>query len=90
MVSALYTYQEIMSMRVLPKGLKRIGNKIYYRTINGNWREMKRGDKVWHRGKGRWSKEDLKLDAKRHAKGTPNKKRWTKHAHMFDLKGSRI
>ena len=90
MVSAVFSYKQILAQWKSLPGIKKVGSKIYFRTISGNWLEMKKNDLIWHRGKGRWSRVTPSIDVKRPAKHIPNEKRWKVHRHMFDLNGSKI
>lgn len=48
---------------------------------------MRDTDKFYHRGKGEWSKYDIKEDKKKTGTLAPNKKAWSKEPYRYDLTG---
>jgi len=88
MVSKIFHWGDIKPKQM--KGIKKVGNKIYIKTVSNKFKEVERGSSIWYRGKGRWSVRDLELDRMRVAKTKIGKGKWSELGHKGDKPGSNI
>ena len=89
MVGPVLSYKDVKNNAKSLPGIKIIKGKVFYKTLYENWRQMDEKDFIWHRGKGRWSKIDDRIDMKRRAHSIPLKY-WKRHRQTGDLSHKRI